>query len=440
MNVCLSARTDVGIVRDHNEDNFSIVQSVSPFLPWDYQPGGFDNPENGLLLLVADGMGGTNAGEVASSLAVNVVEDSFKELDKIPASVKAKEDFLKGIIHKAKKLIVNEAKANSEYRGMGTTVVIAWIIGQQCHLAWAGDSRAYLLNKDQKIEIISKDHSLVWELMEKGMLTEEEAETHPDSNIITQSLSDSGAKLKPDSRTIELSDGDKLLLCSDGLNGMVDKEGIRKILVENRGNDACTKLVEEANLHGGTDNITVVLMETSPFWSEDIIVAPVEEEREIITEKTIKLVNEGWTEKNPDLGLKIDIVDKGEAKDKQPGRPEQKEVVDSKDRSEEVSVENPSKGNGGFLKKLWSKIIGSNAEEEESADIERHGKEKVVVELKVELKVEDEVENDIMVEATIKVEEKTEDKPHVSDNKDEIQMINEDHVKENDNIQQNEKQ
>lgn len=199
MNICLSARTDIGVVRDHNEDNFLIVQSVAPYLPWDYSPEGFDNPDNGLLILVADGMGGTNAGEVASSLVVSVVENTLKELSNIPKSDKDKEEFLKKSIHKSKKLIVSEAKNNLEYNGMGTTVIMAWIIGQNCHIAWAGDSRAYRLNKNQEVEIISDDHSLVWELMKKGILTEDEAETHPDSNIITQSLSDSGAKLKPDS-------------------------------------------------------------------------------------------------------------------------------------------------------------------------------------------------------------------------------------------------
>jgi len=346
MNVRLSARTDVGVVRDHNEDDFSIAQSVLPFEPWDYQPEGFDNPENGLLLLVADGMGGANAGEVASSIVVNVMKDALTDLKTIPKSDKDKESFLKDTIHKAKKVIVKEAKGNAEYKGMGTTVVLAWVIGNKCHLVWAGDSRAYRLTADKNLEIISKDHSLVWELMEKGMLTEEEAETHPDSNIITQSLSDSGAKLKPDSRTVELADGDKILLCSDGLNGMVSKPGIASILCQNQGDEACGKLVDEANRYGGTDNITVVLLEAAPFWSTEAVIE--EEAYEPITQKTIVDVSDDWTKEKPEENEVI--IEKTET-------PSAKQGSDNLPKVEEAPK------SGGFLNKIWKKITTTHKEE-----------------------------------------------------------------------------
>ena len=346
MNICLSARTDIGVVRDHNEDNFLIVQSVSPYFPWDYSPEGFDNPDNGLLILVADGMGGTNAGEVASSLVVSVVEDTLKKLTSIPSSDKDKEEFLKKSIHKSKKLIVSEAKNNLEYNGMGTTVIMAWIIGQNCHIAWAGDSRAYRLNKKEEIEIISEDHSLVWELMKKGILTEDEAETHPDSNIITQSLSDSGAKLKPDSKTIRLEEGDKFLLCSDGLNGMVSKPAIAEILIRNKGEDACTKLVEEANNNGGTDNITVVLCEVGPFWVNDNYSDVQEEPYEPITLKTTKVSNTDFVENPSNSGTEV-------------------KKQDNTDIENEKLEEKP-----GFFKTLWKKITSPDTDEEsEQAEI-----------------------------------------------------------------------
>jgi len=335
MIVRLSALTNVGVVRDHNEDNFSVIQSVSPFEAWDYQSEGFETPENGILLMVADGMGGANAGEIASSIVVGTVENSFKELAQIPQSDKDKEEFLKKTIVKSKKEIVKEAKSNIEYQGMGTTVVIAWVISQKCFLAWAGDSRAYLLSKGKSVQIVSRDHSLVWELMEKGMLTEEEAETHPDSNIITQSLSDSGSKLKPDSKTIDINEGDKLLLCSDGLNGMVSKNIISNILSQNQGEEACKKLVNEANTNGGTDNITVVLMETSPFWKEEVkTVITEEDEYEPITEKTVK----------------VKVIDEVDDSDKQD--------TASQEVKTDIQVDSDGeKPKSGFFKKLWSKLV-----------------------------------------------------------------------------------
>lgn len=291
----LAALTDVGMVRDHNEDNFSVIQNVAPFTPWDYDSGGFEISDAGLMIMVADGMGGANAGEIASSIAVKIVEDEFRNLDVIPAEANERELFLRKSIIKAKKAIVKESRNNIDYKGMGTTAIVAWINGDNCHLAWAGDSRAYLQRKDAPLEIVSRDHSLVWELMEKGMLTEIEAETHPDSNIITQSLSDSGTKLKPDTKTIKLAEGDKLLLCSDGLNGTVEKQMISEILATNQGADCCRLLVENANANGGHDNTTVVLFENSPFWDDGVQInqkTEVDEEDTEAVSKTIKITEE----------------------------------------------------------------------------------------------------------------------------------------------------
>ncbi|PLX13180.1 MAG: hypothetical protein C0598_04290 [Marinilabiliales bacterium] len=358
MNVRLSALTNVGMVRDHNEDDFTVIQSVSPFKAWDYQPEGFDTPDNGILLMVAYGMGGANAGEIASSIVVSVVENAFKDSEELPDTDKSKEDFLKKTIVKSKKEIVKQAKNNIEYQGMGTTVVMAWVVNNKCYLAWAGDSRAYLMGKERDIEIVTKDHSLVWELMEKGMLTEEEAETHPDSNIITQSLSDSGSKLKPDSKVIDINEGDKLLLCSDGLNGMVHKKVISDILSQNQGEEACSKLVAEANANGGTDNITVVLMETAPYWKRDAEeINNDEEDYEPITEKTIK----------------VKITDDADG-DKTEERPEPEKSEDDPKEQKQQEVVQEEKSKPGFLKKFWDKIVNPQMEDDaipDNSDVEK---------------------------------------------------------------------
>ncbi|OYT16672.1 MAG: hypothetical protein B7C24_06665 [Bacteroidetes bacterium 4572_77] len=344
MNVRLSALTDVGVIRDHNEDDFLVVQSVAPYQAWNYDLSEFENPENGLLLLVADGMGGTNAGEIASAIMVKTMEEELTQLSSIPQTAKKREKILLDAIHKTKKQIVDQAKNNPQYQGMGTTAVIAWVLGNQCHLAWIGDSRAYRLSKNKALEIISRDHSLVWDLMRKGMLTEEEAETHPDSNIITQSLSDSTAKIKPESKTIDLLEGDKLLLCSDGLNGMVPKGEIADILIYQEADKACKLLVEEANKYGGTDNITVVLLEMAPFHTQVMSEEEKEEKHGRITQK---INQETLTP---------------------PAENKTSEIPETPDVEEKAPIE---KSKPGFFKRIWQQLTTEEIVEEETVEEER---------------------------------------------------------------------
>jgi serine/threonine protein phosphatase PrpC len=258
----IQAITDVGMSRAHNEDNFIVCPDLSE-KHWCLS----DHPANlssrGSLLVVADGMGGANAGEVASEIAVETIRNSFDGLDieENPEDSKVK-DYLYQVILEAHKAIVAASHQNPSCGGMGTTILIAWIFPDRAVFAWVGDSRGYLFRKRGGLKIITNDHSMVWELVEAGKLTPEEADVHPDNNIITQSLGDEDHPPRPDFLSCELEPGDRLLLCSDGLNNMVNHKAIEKILAEGTSlADACQKLVQSANQGGGSDNITVLSLE-----------------------------------------------------------------------------------------------------------------------------------------------------------------------------------
>jgi serine/threonine protein phosphatase PrpC len=155
--------------------------------------------------------------------------------------------------------IVRHSKAFPDTDGMGSTLVMAWVNGQELHLSWVGDSRCYLW-RGGKLTQLSKDHSYVQTLVDEGKLTTEQAFFHPESNVITQSLGDSGRDPKPDYLTLPLSDNDVLLLCSDGLNSMLQDNKIGEVIT-GAGDllSGAEQLIEEANAAGGSDNITVIL-------------------------------------------------------------------------------------------------------------------------------------------------------------------------------------
>ncbi len=252
--------TDVGQVRDHNEDNFVICKDLKQ-KDWSYaRDKKVELGPWGTLLVVADGMGGTNAGEVASHIAQETVKKTLNALEAIPESDKKREDLLKKIIREAHDEIVKHQQKNLETAGMGTTLVIAWIIGDKLHVAWSGDSRCYVHRKGEDLHPFSEDHSLVWNLVKAGEISPEEARTHNESNIITQSLGEPSRPPKPSAKTTELHPGDQVLVCSDGLNGMLSDEQIQYFLDQNKSvADICNDLTAAANKAGGTDNITVLM-------------------------------------------------------------------------------------------------------------------------------------------------------------------------------------
>ncbi len=262
----MAAKTDVGLVRTNNEDNFqaSADLSQSPMRWVNNQQ--YSLGPKGALLVVADGMGGMNAGEVASEIAINTVIDMFAPeniTDEVAKSQQSIERFLKGVVQEADARIKQHAKEFPESRGMGTTIVIAWFFHGYTYVAWCGDSRAYIYNPATGLFQISKDHSYVQNLVDEGKLTKEEAFDFPDSNIITRSLCDGGPKAQPECLTVPqpLCDGDIILLCSDGLNGMIRDEEIEKIITHEQ-NDLSLLvdlLISAAKEAGGTDNITVAL-------------------------------------------------------------------------------------------------------------------------------------------------------------------------------------
>ena len=206
------------------------------------------------LFAVADGMGGHNAGDYASSHAVRILVDEIREdTDYNPVKV------IRHAIETANTEIIEQAQKDEKLRGMGTTMVVATIVGQYAYIANVGDSRLYVV--DKQLRQITRDHSLVQEMVRMGEITAEEARNHPDKNVITRALG-ATKDVAVDFFDVHLEPGDRLLLCSDGLTNMVLDEDIEDIIVsEELLETAGKRLVEAANENGGKDNIGIVLVE-----------------------------------------------------------------------------------------------------------------------------------------------------------------------------------
>lgn len=247
-----------GMERDYQEDDFSVrpdlLKPKTAEVDWQH----IVPSDWGTLLAVADGMGGMNAGEVASELAIKGIDDYFEQLSKneLPTN---QGDLLCQSIYHANQHLVDYAKQNSESQNMGTTIVLTWLLESELYVAWSGDSRCYRL-RQQQIQQLNHDHSYVQELIDKGKLTVEQAFYHPNKNVITQSLGDTSQHLKPDYKRYDLERNDRFLLCSDGLNTMLTDAQIGQILLEEPDEMLCAKaLVDAANAAGGHDNITVIV-------------------------------------------------------------------------------------------------------------------------------------------------------------------------------------
>ena len=270
----LTAGTNVGRVRTNNEDNFIVnddLDSRDWFVPSDVSKA-ISLGKNGAILVVADGMGGMNAGEVASAIAIDTVKSIFSldDYSKITASEKKIEAFLKDAIVEADSKIKAKVKEDESTSGMGTTIVITWVLGNEAHIAWCGDSRAYLFNAGSGLIRLSKDHSYVQELVDAGKLDPELAFDHPNSNIITRSLGDTPDKARPDYVSRQLSAGDYILLCSDGLCGLCRDEEIAQIMAEAEDIESCkNNLIKSALEAGGYDNVTVALLEVESLEEEE---------------------------------------------------------------------------------------------------------------------------------------------------------------------------
>ena len=236
------ASSDIGKAREINQDYYSIPK-----------------PEDRLqLFILADGMGGYNGGEIASSLATtsakSYIENNF---DKIEHNKEAILELIKNAIEYANMVVFEKSKQEPNLEGMGTTLDICFIYNNKVYVGHVGDSRIYRI-RGEIIRKLTKDHSYVQQLVEDGKITREEAEHHPKKNMLLKALGCT-AMVEPDLRARNIETGDILLMCSDGLTNMVEEKEIYRVVRENP-ETAAQVLVELANAAGGYDNITVVII------------------------------------------------------------------------------------------------------------------------------------------------------------------------------------
>lgn len=229
------SRTDVGCVRDHNEDSLVVAPP---------------------LFAVADGMGGHAAGEVASEIAVNVLAElAPKDLDGAA---------LEHAVEEANHEIIRAARDGRGREGMGTTLTACMLENERLIIAQVGDSRAYLLHHG-KLQQLTRDHSLMADMIEAGQLTPEEARHHPQRSVITRALG-SDPNTRPDMYEINVETGDRLLVCSDGLSSMIEDEQIEAVMRRVPDPQRCaSQLVNEAIAAGGHDNVTVIVSNVTGF-------------------------------------------------------------------------------------------------------------------------------------------------------------------------------
>lgn len=232
--------TDVGMVRKMNQDSVFCMEEPIGNLP--------------NLFVVADGMGGHKAGDLASRLTVDTIIDvveNFEDTDPITIMGNA--------IHRANDAVLLKAKESEEFNGMGTTVVVACVKDGMLYVANVGDSRLYVVNKE--IKQITRDHSLVEELVSMGQLDRKDARTNRNKNIITRAV---GAMkvVMADYFEIRLNENDTILMCTDGLTNMVEDWEIQELVRQNKSiEERVDSLIRSANIHGGRDNVGVILVE-----------------------------------------------------------------------------------------------------------------------------------------------------------------------------------
>lgn len=237
----INSKSDKGIVRKSNQDAF-IAGELAP---------------NITFAVVCDGMGGANAGNLASEIAVKTVSEYLYNSFRENMTTYDIEKVLKNAIASANLLIYNKALKDESLRGMGTTIVACVVLNSTAVFAHVGDSRLYLVNKELKQ--LTKDHSVVQSLIETGEITPDDAKRHPRKNVITRALGVE-ADVIADFSELQLSDTDTLLLCTDGLTNYVTEDIILETFNQNSITSVGDKLIELANLNGGGDNITVVTL------------------------------------------------------------------------------------------------------------------------------------------------------------------------------------
>ncbi|WP_416198091.1 MAG: PPM-type phosphatase domain-containing protein [Sporanaerobacter sp.] len=236
--------SDIGKTRENNQDSYFYSQRR-------------DFP----LFIVADGMGGHKAGEIASCMAVEIVRDFF--LDKRKQNLLDNEEnlisFIKESIYEANEKIYKRAISNEQFNGMGTTLTMAYFLNDKIFIGHVGDSRAYLI-RDNELLQLTDDHSLVAELVKKGSISKEEAQYHPQRNIITRAVGTS-EEIDIDIKFVKIKNNDIVLMCTDGLTSMIKEDEIKNLLLsEDNMQQLCNNLIKRANDLGGLDNITAIVI------------------------------------------------------------------------------------------------------------------------------------------------------------------------------------
>ncbi len=236
--------SDVGNFRKINEDYI-----------------GYHTDDNKRIYVIADGMGGHNAGDVASRLAV---ENTIKYINSLQKIDSIEED-LRAAINDSNLKIYKLSKSNEELSGMGTTITACLIAGGEMVTANVGDSRCYII-RDNKIIKVTKDHSLVQQLIDEGSITEDEGYSHPNKNIITRAL---GTKtdVEIDTYKMDLTGIQKVIMCTDGLSNLIKEEEIYQIVMNN--SNSCFELIELSKARGGKDNISVIVFEGECNYDRD---------------------------------------------------------------------------------------------------------------------------------------------------------------------------
>jgi len=236
----ISAKTDVGMVRSSNQDAFATME-ISDNIAWG---------------IVCDGMGGANGGNIASTTAVNIISEKLKSGYYEGMNDNSIKNLITSAIDSANAKVFSISQSDPNLTGMGTTVVLAFIKGDNLYIAHVGDSRIYIIS-DENITQLTTDHSVVQMMIENGEITPEEAVNHPKKNVITRALGVDN-EVRIDYSQEEINEGDIILLCSDGLTNFVDTKTIHEICKSEDKYVLTQKLVDLANENGGKDNITAV--------------------------------------------------------------------------------------------------------------------------------------------------------------------------------------
>ncbi len=239
--IVFGAKTDVGKVREMNQD-FCIASADRPH-----------------LFILCDGMGGHRSGDVASRTAAESIETYVRMQSALDYDDEKAERVLRGAVSYANNIVYTRAKSMKELAGMGTTVDICMVDFDMLYIAHVGDSRVYLLREGQLCQLTT-DHSLVEEMIQSGLITESEAQSHPNKNVITRAVG-TNRTVQCDFLAQELKQDDILLMCSDGLSNMLTESEMKNILISSdKPQTIAEELVEKANINGGKDNITAIVV------------------------------------------------------------------------------------------------------------------------------------------------------------------------------------